>query len=154
MTRQPDNEAPQLHSLLCQCGHAARAHGPRLGEDFHKRCWYCQCPWFHGEDRELMMLGTKELAEELRVSESWVRDHALKLGGWKQDYKWRFARGYAIEWGVRLRDSVGNPTIYFVCSECEGRTLVTRGRIGYVEVPIPHIEGMCWGEVAGDREAS
>jgi hypothetical protein len=34
---------------ICPCGHAGRAHGPLLGEEFHRRCMWCACEEFGSE---------------------------------------------------------------------------------------------------------
>lgn len=136
--------------LLCECGHAARGHGPRLGEDFHQRCWFCPCDQFVALvlnlDDEDIWVSTTVVAQELKVSPSWVRRHGYELGGTQpaRNRPWMFRLATAIEWGLRLIFlSNRRPTVIHHCSRCNTREVFSRGALGYEVVEVDHLPGGC-----------
>lgn len=144
-----DREKVANIPLLCECGHAARGHGPRLGEDFHTRCWFCQCDVFvkltiDADVDEIV--NTARVAEELRVSTDWVRHKAPHLGGDRHPTSrhWRFILATAVHWGQRMIMLSGRrPTIYQECELCGTRQLMQRGTLGTEVVSARHLPGMC-----------
>lgn len=134
--------------LLCECGHSVRAHGPRLGEEFHKRCWYCQCDEFVALAVNLddEWVTSTRVAAELKVSPSWVRRHAVHLGGTRvaANRPWYFPLRLALLWGRRLMDLTGfGPTVIYRCARCRTETVVIRGRLGREYVDLDHMPGTC-----------
>lgn len=137
--------------LLCECGHSSRAHGPRLGEDFHTRCWFCDCDRFVVLEipNEEEIVSSVVVAQGLAVSTSWVRAHGHELGGVKQmegRRQWQFRLREAMEWGRRLiQASSYQTTIVTICPDCGGRSTTRRGRLGTEYVYAHHLPGMCLG---------